>query len=33
MENQKAVLNTTIEKWKGNLEQVDDILIVGIKLS
>ena len=32
MENQKELLNTTIEKWKGNLEQVDDILIVGIKI-
>ena len=32
MENQKELLNTTIEKWKGSLEQVDDILIVGIKL-
>ena len=32
MERQKELLDTTIESWKGNLEQVDDILIVGIKI-
>lgn len=32
MEEQKEILNTTIEDWKGNLEQVDDILIIGISL-
>ena len=30
MEEQKHLLATTIEKWKGNLEQVDDILIIGL---
>ncbi|MES2285263.1 MAG: tetratricopeptide repeat protein [Bacteroidota bacterium] len=29
---QKEILNSTIENWKGNLEQVDDILIIGISL-
>lgn len=29
---QKTILSTTIENWKGNLEQVDDILVVGIKV-
>ncbi len=29
---QKETLNTTFENWKGNLEQVDDVLIVGIKI-
>ena len=32
MENQQEVLNTTLQNWKGNLEQVDDILIIGIKI-
>jgi serine phosphatase RsbU (regulator of sigma subunit) len=32
MEHQKDELNLTIKTWKGNLEQVDDILIVGINL-
>lgn len=29
---QKEILNNTFENWKGNLEQVDDILIIGIKI-
>ncbi len=32
MSEQKKVLDKTIETWKGNLEQVDDILIIGIKI-
>ena len=32
MQEQKMFLNSAIEKWKGNLEQVDDILIIGIKI-
>ncbi len=32
MEEQKQLLADTIEKWKGNLEQVDDILIAGIRI-
>ncbi|MBK7181556.1 MAG: serine/threonine-protein phosphatase [Bacteroidetes bacterium] len=32
MEEQKQLLSTTIEKWMGNLEQVDDILVIGIKI-
>ncbi|MBN8697430.1 MAG: tetratricopeptide repeat protein [Bacteroidetes bacterium] len=31
MQEQKAKLNATIEAWKGNLEQIDDILIIGIR--
>ena len=30
---QKKALDETIEAWRGKLEQVDDILIVGIKIS
>ena len=32
MAEQKNHLDNTIENWKDNLEQVDDILIIGIKL-
>ena len=32
MEEQKNILNSTIENWKGNLEQVDDILLIGIRV-
>ena len=28
----KEILNRTIESWKGNLDQVDDICVVGIKI-
>ncbi|MES2397155.1 MAG: SpoIIE family protein phosphatase [Bacteroidota bacterium] len=29
---QKNILDTHFEKWKGDLEQVDDILVIGIKV-
>ena len=32
MEKQKEVLHETMEVWKGDLEQVDDILIIGIRV-
>ncbi len=32
IEQQKDFLNTTIENWRGELEQVDDILIIGVKV-
>jgi serine phosphatase RsbU (regulator of sigma subunit)/Tfp pilus assembly protein PilF len=32
MSSQHAILNNTVEEWKGNLEQVDDILIIGIRV-
>jgi serine phosphatase RsbU (regulator of sigma subunit)/CHASE3 domain sensor protein len=31
-ENQKMVLENTLEKWKDNNEQVDDILVIGIRI-
>jgi len=30
IEKQKAILDQTIEEWKGELEQVDDILVMGL---
>lgn len=32
IEKQKEFLNETIEKWRGELEQVDDILVVGVSV-
>lgn len=32
MSEQKKNLDNTIENWRGNLEQVDDILVIGIKV-
>jgi sigma-B regulation protein RsbU (phosphoserine phosphatase) len=32
MSEQKQLLISTIESWKGDLEQVDDILVMGIKI-
>ena len=32
MEEQKKVLESTLGEWQGNLEQVDDILIIGIRV-
>ncbi|MCW3086045.1 MAG: protein serine/threonine phosphatase [Bacteroidetes bacterium] len=32
MEEQHKILDQSIEEWKGNLEQVDDILVIGIRV-
>jgi serine phosphatase RsbU (regulator of sigma subunit) len=32
MQDQHALLEDIIEEWRGNLEQVDDILVIGIKI-
>lgn len=32
MEQQKQILEKTLEAWRGNLEQVDDILLIGVKI-
>jgi len=32
MEKMKELLNDSIENWKGSLEQIDDICIIGIRL-
>jgi serine phosphatase RsbU (regulator of sigma subunit) len=33
LDEQKQILNASFTSWKGNLEQVDDVTIIGIKLS
>jgi serine phosphatase RsbU (regulator of sigma subunit) len=32
IEKQKEILNKTIEEWRGPLDQVDDILVIGVKI-
>jgi serine phosphatase RsbU (regulator of sigma subunit) len=32
MDRQKEILDKTLEKWKGDLEQLDDILFMGVKI-
>jgi len=32
MKEQKTALEKAIEQWRGDLEQVDDILVIGIRL-
>jgi serine phosphatase RsbU (regulator of sigma subunit) len=33
IEKQKDILNKTIEEWRGPLDQVDDILVIGVKIN
>ena len=33
MDVQKELLNEEFESWRGNLEQVDDVMIIGIKIN
>jgi serine phosphatase RsbU (regulator of sigma subunit) len=32
MEKQKETLNETFENWKGKLEQIDDVCMIGVKI-
>ncbi|MBA3664035.1 MAG: SpoIIE family protein phosphatase, partial [Bacteroidetes bacterium] len=32
LNDQKDKLHTTLINWKGNLEQVDDVCVIGVKL-
>jgi serine phosphatase RsbU (regulator of sigma subunit) len=32
MEEQKTILSKTFENWRGNLEQVDDVCVVGVRV-
>jgi len=33
MDDQKAYLDNTLEDWKGSLEQIDDVLVIGINIT
>ena len=33
MDSQKDILDTEFERWKGNLEQVDDVCIIGLRVN
>ncbi|MBK6523845.1 MAG: hypothetical protein IPI93_01965 [Sphingobacteriaceae bacterium] len=32
MQEQKLILETTFKDWVGNLEQVDDVTIIGVRV-
>ncbi len=32
MDVQRKLLHDSIEKWRGNYEQVDDILVIGVRV-
>jgi serine phosphatase RsbU (regulator of sigma subunit)/Tfp pilus assembly protein PilF len=32
MEDQKEIIDDTFLKWKGNLEQIDDVCVIGVKV-
>jgi hypothetical protein len=32
MQEQKALLDYTFNSWAGNLEQVDDVTIIGVRI-
>jgi len=33
MEQQKEILSKTMDEWKGDRQQIDDFLVMGVKLS
>ena len=32
MSEQRHILNETFENWKGNIEQIDDVLVIGVRV-
>ena len=32
MEEQKIIINESFESWKGSLEQVDDVCVIGVRI-
>ena len=33
MNDQKAKLNSVFEEWRGELEQLDDVLVIGVRIN
>jgi serine phosphatase RsbU (regulator of sigma subunit) len=33
LDKQKEILNETFDNWKGGLEQIDDVCVVGIRIN
>jgi hypothetical protein len=32
MEEQQALIDEAFETWRGNLEQIDDVCIIGVRI-
>ena len=32
MEEQKQKLNVTFENWRGEIEQIDDVCVIGVRV-
>jgi hypothetical protein len=32
MEEQKTIIDETFETWKGDLEQIDDVCVIGVRV-
>jgi hypothetical protein len=32
MLEQRTILNETFESWKGDIEQIDDVLVIGVRV-
>jgi len=31
MEEQKTIIDDSFETWRGNLEQIDDVCVIGVR--
>ena len=32
MDEQKVIIDETFENWRGNLEQIDDVCVIGVRI-
>jgi len=32
MEKQKIIIDETFENWRGSLEQIDDVCVIGVRV-
>jgi hypothetical protein len=32
MEEQKTIIDESFEAWRGSLEQIDDVCVIGVKI-